>query len=135
MERREFIRSSCSICILSASSYFLPALTGCSPKYSVFKTDIVNKKIVMPLTMFDASHLQFVRPKGWYFDIAVERKEANIYTALLLQCTHQENQLTAAGDNGYYCSLHGSRFDKDGRVRKGPAQKSLERYNTFIENN
>ena len=135
MERREFIKSSCNICMLAAAGYFLPQLAGCSPKYSVFKTDIVDKKIVMPLTMFPTSSLQFVRPKGWYFDIAVEKKEDNTYIALLLQCTHQENQLTPAGNNGYYCSLHGSRFDKDGRVRKGPAQKPLQRYYTSVENN
>jgi Rieske Fe-S protein len=49
-----------------------------------------------------------------------------------LQCTHQENQLTTTGD-GYYCSLHGSQFDKNGRVIKGPAEKPLERYKVFVE--
>jgi Rieske Fe-S protein len=135
MERREFIRSSCNACLLMAAGYLLPELTGCSPKYSVFKTDIVDKKIALPLTAFQKSSLQLVRPNGWFFDIAVEKKEENDYLALLLQCTHQENQLTAMGTNGFYCSLHGSRFDSNGNVLKGPAEQPLERYKTYVENN
>ena len=136
MERRLFIKSSCNVCMLAAAGYFLPKLTGCSPaSYAVFKTELVDKKITMPLTMFDQSAIQFVRPKGWYYDIAVQKNTDNTYSALLLQCTHQENQLTPIGNNGYNCSLHGSQFDKNGAVKKGPAQQSLERYNTLIENN
>ncbi|QEC69812.1 Rieske 2Fe-2S domain-containing protein [Panacibacter ginsenosidivorans] len=136
MKRKEFITSSCKACMLMTAGYFLPKLTGCSPAaYSVFKTDIVDKKISIPLSMFDQSAVQFVRPKGWYFDIAVQKNADNTYQALLLQCTHQENQLTPNGKNGYQCSLHGSQFDMVGNVRKGPAEKPLERYYTSIENN
>jgi Rieske Fe-S protein len=134
MERKEFIRTSCNACLLMAAGYFLPSLTSCSPKYAVFKTDIVDKKVVMPITMFQQSAIQFVRPKGWYFDIAVEKKDEKNYLALLMQCTHQENQLTPTG-NGFYCSLHGSRYDINGNVTKGPAEHRLERYKTHVENN
>ena len=135
MERREFIRSSCNVCMLAAAGYFLPKLAGCSPaSFAIFKTDIVDKKVELPLTMFSTSTLQFIRPNGWYYNIAVEKKEDNTYTALLLQCTHQENQLTPNGNNGFTCTLHGSVFDKEGRVRKGPAQDPLVRYTTYVEN-
>jgi Rieske Fe-S protein len=135
MERRKFIRSSCRFCALGAVGYFLPQLTACSPAYPVFKTELVDKKITMPLSMFNTAPVQFVRPKGWYFDVAVEKKQDNTFTALLLQCTHQENQLTPAGNSGYRCSLHGSQYDKEGNVRKGPAEKPLTHYNAFVENN
>lgn len=136
MERRQFIKSSCNVCMLAAAGYLLPKLEGCSPAtYAVFKTDIVDKKITIPLTMFATSPIQFVRPKGWYYDIAVQKRDEDHYTALLLQCTHQENQLTPAGNNGYTCSLHGSQFDVNGIVRKGPAEKRLEQYTTKIQNN
>ena len=51
----------------------------------------------------------------------------NSFEALLLQCTHQANQLTPNG-NGYTCSLHGSQFDKNGNVTKGPAERTLKHY-------
>jgi Rieske Fe-S protein len=119
---------------MAAGSIF-PGLTGCSPRYSVFKTDIVDKKITLPLAAFQKSSMQLVRPNGWLFDIAVEKKADNDYLALLLQCTHQENQLTAMGTAGFYCNLHGSRFDSNGNVLKGPAEQSLERYRSYVENN
>lgn len=132
MERREFIRSSCNACLLIAAGYALPTLSSCSPKYSIFKTSVVDKQVAMPISLFDKSSLQLVRPHGWYYDIAVEKKEDGTYKALLLQCTHQENQLTPDG-NGFHCSLHGSQFDKNGNVKKGPAERSLVSYQTFLK--
>jgi Rieske Fe-S protein len=132
MERRKFLKSSCNICLLAATGYFLSELTACSPAaYHVIKTEIINDEIQIPVASFTQSNMQFVRPKGWYYDIAVQKKEDNTYEALLMQCTHQENQLTPAS-NGYTCSLHGSQFNKDGKVTKGPAENPLKHYATSI---
>jgi len=135
MQRREFLRSSCTVCVLGAAGFVLPQLTGCgtTTKLSVYKTSVVNKQIQVPVTMFDANALQIVRPAGWYYDIAVEKSADNTYRALLMQCTHQDNQLTATG-TGFSCSLHGSQFDKAGNVRKGPAEDPLTQYKTSISN-
>ena len=88
----------------------------------------------MPLALFAASPLQIVRPNGWYRDIAVQKKEDGTYTALLLECTHQENSLTVTG-NGFHCALHGSDFDRTGKVRKGPAEIPLTSYSTSVQTN
>jgi len=134
MDRKEFIQTSCSACMLMTAGFFLSAMPGCTPKYSVFKTEVVDKKLTLPLSAFKQSSLQLVRPKGWYYDIAVEKNNDNTYTALLLQCTHQENQLTPDG-NGFHCNLHGSQFDSEGNVRKGPAERPLQRYRTYMDMN
>jgi len=88
----------------------------------------------VPLNLFEKSSLQIVRPAGWYYDVAVQKNADNLYTALLLQCTHQQNQLTPTG-TGYHCSLHGSDFDKQGNVRKGPAEEPLHHFKTSVNNN
>jgi len=129
MERSAFIKSSCNICMLLTAGMILPTLTGCGPAaYKVINTDIHNDQVAVPLTGFTQSPLQLVRPKGWYYSIAVRKKEDNTYSALLLKCTHQDNQLTPAGSNGYTCSLHGSAFNTAGVVTKGPAERSLKEY-------
>lgn len=111
----------------------LPQLTSCGPsKYAVYKAQVNNNIIEVPLTLFSQSTIQFVRPGNSYFDIAVQKKEDGTYLALLLQCTHQENQLIPIS-NGYQCSLHGSLFDNNGKVKKGPAEQPLEQYKTFIQ--
>ena len=113
----------------------MPGWMGCSPaKYSVYKTAVTAGQVAVPVTVFATSPLQFVRPAGWYYDIAVSKQPDGSYMALLLQCTHQENQLNVSGD-GYSCSLHGSRFDKNGRVLHGPAEQPLQRYKTSVDNN
>jgi len=128
MQRRDFIKSSCNICLLLTAGALLPTLSGCGPAaYKVINTEIHNDQVEIPLAGFAQSPLQLVRPKGWFYSIAIRRKEDNTYSALLLKCTHQDNQLTAA-TNGYTCSLHGSAFNNDGRVTKGPAERPLKEY-------
>lgn len=134
MERREFISSSCKICLLGAAGFSLTQLMSCATTSSVYKTNITNGYLNVPLNLFEKSSLQIVRPAGWYYDVAVQKNDDNSYTALLLQCTHQQNQLTPTG-TGYHCSLHGSDFDKQGNVRKGPAEEPLHHFETSVNNN
>ncbi len=132
MERRNFIKSTCNICLLGASGFFAAQLPGCSPaSYSIFKTEAIDKKVTVPLNLFDKSPFQIVRPKKIFYDIAVQKKEDKSYSAIQLLCTHQQTQLTVTG-NRYTCSLHGSQFDKNGNVRKGPAEKPLLHFKTVI---
>lgn len=133
MHRRKFISSSCKICLLGAAGYSFMQLESCSPATAVYKTPITNGNLNVPLTLFDKGSLQIVRPNGWYYDVALQKNEDNSYTALLLQCTHQENQLRPTG-SGYHCSLHGSDYDKQGKVRKGPAEQPLQRFETSVNN-
>ncbi len=135
MERRTFLRSSCNACLLVASGMILPVLSGCGPgAYQVFQTEVIDGRVDIPADAFAKSKLVLIRPKGWYYSIALRRKDDGAYTALLLKCTHQDNQLTAASD-GYSCSLHGSAFNRDGMVVKGPAERALKTYPVTIENN
>ncbi|XAZ82134.1 Rieske (2Fe-2S) protein (plasmid) [Fibrella sp. ES10-3-2-2] len=54
------------------------------------------------------------------------------YTAVLMQCTHQGNDLNA--HDGYLsCPAHGSEYDTDGRVTEGPAEESLKRYSVTTD--
>lgn len=135
MDRRNFIKSSCSFCLLAGAGIAATQLSSCSPKnFNIFKTTLNGNQISVPLNVFENSSLQIVRPAGLYYDIAVQKKEDNSYEALVLLCTHQENQLTVTG-NGYNCSLHGSQFNKDGKVLKGPASRPLEKFKTSISGN
>src|SRR5258708_9580523 len=128
MERRAFLKSSCNVCMLLTAGLILPMLPGCGPAaYQVIHTEIHDNLIEIPLTGFAQSPLQLVRPKGWLYAIAVRKKEDNTYSALLLKCTHQDNQLTASG-SGFNFSLHASAFNTEGAVTKGPAARALKQY-------
>ncbi|HWW00715.1 MAG TPA: Rieske (2Fe-2S) protein [Candidatus Acidoferrum sp.] len=45
--------------------------------------------------------------------------------ALAAICTHRKCKLTAEADRSFFCKCHGSTFDPDGRVTKGPAKRDL----------
>jgi Rieske Fe-S protein len=49
------------------------------------------------------------------------------YYALSLVCTHLGCAVTVTPD-GLACPCHGSRFDRQGRVLQGPADRPLSRY-------
>jgi len=133
MERRAFLKSSCNVCMLLTAGLILPMLPGCGPAaYQVIHTEVHDDLIQVPLTGFAQSPLQLIRPNGWLYAIAVRKKEDNTWSALLLKCTHQDNQLTTTG-NGYTCSLHGSAFNTAGGVTKGPAERALKQYVTTTD--
>ena len=135
MDRKEFLKRSCHSCLFGTAALLLPSLTGCSPAaFNVYKTSAANNMIELPLSLFEKNSLQIVRPQGWQYDIAVQKKPEGNFTAILMECTHMENQLTAS-QNGFSCSLHGSRFNANGEVIKGPAEFPLRSYPTSIQNN
>jgi Rieske Fe-S protein len=49
-----------------------------------------------------------------------------------MECTHQQNQLIAI-PNGFKCNLHGSQFNLEGQVVKGPAERPLKKYKTSMD--
>jgi len=61
------------------------------------------------------------------YPIVIYRNNADDYTALLLRCTHQGNEVSVSGDL-LSCSAHGSEFDRTGAVIQGPAEKNLVSY-------
>jgi Rieske Fe-S protein len=127
MERRKFLKTGCTFCLLGSLGMMLPVSVEAKGKRKVFKTEVVDNKIEVPLTEFAESNIVILRIKRWDYDVAVEKMEDNTYSAILLKCTHMENGLNVSG-GGYMCSMHGSEFDKQGAVVKGPAEMPLTKY-------
>lgn len=130
MDRRNFIKDTCKACLLSAAAFSMAdLLPSCSTAMKGFKTTVSDNKVAIPLSLFATSDLQIISPRNFDYEIAVRKNADNTYQALLMRCTHQANQLVPTG-NGFYCSLHGSQFDKEGHVKKGPAEKRLPQLTT-----
>ena len=132
MERREFLKKSCSACVAIGAGLMMGSLSSCA-SVSIYKTVINENKIAVPVSLFASADLQIIRPTDSEYDIALRKELNGNYTALLLRCTHAANQLNSSG-NGFYCTLHGSKFDKEGIVTKGPAEHSLKKFTTEIIN-
>jgi Rieske Fe-S protein len=137
MQRRQFLKGACRICLLGAAVTTVTAdLSSCSPKLAgnTFKPVINNNQVEVPLSLFNSQPFMIISPDKFQYEIAIEKKSDNHYNALLLSCTHYQNQLTVTG-NSYICSLHGSKFDKEGSVLKGPAETGLKQLKTQVKEN
>jgi Rieske Fe-S protein len=130
MERRQFLRVTGAACATAGIALSAGSLTSCS-QLPIYKTTIVKNKILVPLSLFQQTNLQLVKPDGYEYNIALQKETDGTFTALLLKCTHSDNQLSSTG-NGFVCNLHGSRFNKEGLVLKGPAERSLRRLQTAV---
>ncbi len=128
MKRSEFLKLSCTGCLMGAAGLLSAAgmLSSCSPKSgaAVFKTPVTDKKMSVPLAQLALNPVTIIRGSGAEYDVAVQKSADGTYVALLLRCTHFSNPLIRTGD-GYACTLHGSEFSATGKVKKGPAAQSL----------
>jgi Rieske Fe-S protein len=132
MNRRKFVKQSCSLCLAAGSGMLIGSLASCGVALPVYKTLIADNKISVPVSLFANTDFQLIQPKNLYYNIGLKKEKDGTYTALLLRCTHADNQLTPTG-NGFKCSLHGSAFNNEGHVTIGPAERPLKKYATQIE--
>lgn len=112
----------------------LGTLAGCGSALPVYNASIANNQVIVPVTAFNNGDFQIIKPEKFLYNIGLRKESDGTYTALLLRCTHADNQLMSTG-NGFKCSLHGSEFDKEGQVTNGPAARPLARYKTEVVNN
>ena len=74
-----------------------------------------------------------VRNDKLEFPIYLYRFSDKEYSALLMKCSHQGNELQASGDH-LHCSAHGSEFNNKGRVAQGPAENNLRSFKVTADN-
>lgn len=58
--------------------------------------------------------------------VFVIRREEKLF-AISSVCTHKGCKVRVAEDKSFYCKCHGSTFNRDGKVTKGPATRDLPR--------
>lgn len=122
MNRRNFLQQSCSICITTLMSSWL--IEACSVSNKLVQTQLHGQEVELNANLLQDGHFQIVEASTLRYRIAVKQEQNGQYLALLLMCTHARNPVTLTG-NSFYCPLHGSRFDDQGNVVQGPAQKPL----------
>lgn len=137
LNRQDFLRQAvlktCGMACLS-TSVLTAALTSCSSVYYAQAPRIKGWAIQISKKEFDLDPngkrqrpFMVVEMKNQTHPIYLRRVGGDNFTAVLMQCTHQGNDLNA--HDGYLsCPAHGSEYDTDGRVTEGPAEDSLKRY-------
>jgi Rieske Fe-S protein len=66
-------------------------------------------------------------PDGWEDPVYLLSLEGGGFAAVSSVCTHRGCTVDLGGP-GLSCPCHGSQYDREGRVMRGPASRALTRY-------
>jgi Rieske Fe-S protein len=139
MQRREFIKNSCSACL--SFTVLSTLVTGCvATRYisgDLGKDGLnISKEEFKIKQKGGTAYTSFiiVRNDALQYPICVYRINENEYTALWMKCTHQGAELQASGDV-LQCPAHGSEFNNKGEVTGGPAGINLKTFPVTVSNN
>lgn len=139
MDRRDFIKNSCTACL--SATVLASIFSSCQPtKYigGVLGKDglTVSKDefVIKDRNKIEYRSFIIVRNEKLQYPICVYRFNENEYKALWMRCTHQGTELQASGDR-LQCPAHGSEFTNKGMVSNGPADKNLRSFPVTVSNN
>lgn len=130
MDRRRFIENSCLACMAIAIGGV--TLSSCSSMKTVnsFSQNgylVIEKSEFEETTSNEEYTSLIVTSNSLKTPLILFKTGADSYEAISLECTHKGVKLDLVKDK-LECSAHGSVFEKDGKVIKGPAKKDLKRY-------
>lgn len=129
MDRRRFLRTSCQACAALALVPVAASLEGCATTGKLVMTDgVVN----VPLDTLGKSGSAIVKAEGVANKIMIARRDDGSYSAVELNCPHKNGPLKEKGGQ-LVCDWHGSTFDLEGHLKKGPAKTDLKRYTVDVD--
>lgn len=131
--RRDFIKKACGLCAAVVGlGVALPALQSCS-SFATVRTNVSSGNIAVPKSMFTPeSQMVIIKNEAAAFDMVVVNLGNNVYKAMELQCTHQENPLIPT-KNGFFCNAHGSAYTLEGKVKQEPALTDMKSFPLKVE--
>lgn len=139
IDRRGFLKSCGYACIGGAA---MTAILQSCAEGRFISGDIIGSDIVVNKADFQISKKGqityrtnlIIQNEKLKNPIALFRFSESVYTALLMQCTHQGAELQVFGDK-LVCAAHGSEFSNKGLVEQGPAETMLRTFPVNIESN
>lgn len=126
MQRREFLLTGCKACTALLAAPALLSLEGCASARGVSFTE-EGSVVKLPGSAFAQRNAVVVRPSSLMNDLLVVKEPSGGYKAFLMKCPHKGQPLGLQG-NVAHCEAHGSEFDLEGNVVKGPARTGLKSY-------
>jgi Rieske Fe-S protein len=122
-DRREFVR-------IGAAAITVAILPGCA---SLVTRRVPVENGVVRLSLRQNPELSEPRgslrlmPDGWDDPVYLLALDGGAFAAVSSICTHRGCTVDLGGP-GLACPCHGSQYDREGQVVRGPASRALERY-------
>lgn len=128
MKRREFLKTTGALCLLSASF----PVSRCLPYKSV-SSEPENGNLKIKKSELEGNRA-VVKATQTNTPIFLSETADGKYEAVLMECTHKQCELKPEG-NILTCPCHGAEFTFSGKVMKGPAETNLKKFETAADEN
>lgn len=133
MERKKFIH----LLGLGAGAVVVHGCLGGCAKNDASPSPQPGPNGKVDFTLLNIESNQGITSKGWTIEnsIIIAKSGSSSYLAVSAACTHEGTLLEYKGaTETFSCIAHGSIFNSDGTVNKGPAQSNLKSYRTQLIN-
>jgi Rieske Fe-S protein len=129
LRRREFL-GLCA-CVAAGSVF------GACASVLVRQVPVANGRVELPLVQYpelsQAGAALQIMPEGQTQPLIVIVDANGQHSVVSSECTHKGCTVEVQGER-IVCPCHGSTYDRRGDVLKGPAQRSLRRYQSRLTN-
>ena len=134
--RRDFLQSSLSaLAGLTIVGFVSPTFIGCGDDPASSNNTDAGKTMTVDVSVLDADGKAVRTSSPTGRPLIIIRRASDKYVTLLLFCPHEGCQGTNLSNTTakITCGCHGSTFDLDGKVTKGPASSDLTSYTTVYD--
>lgn len=107
----------------------LPAITSLE-SCATAKGTLSNGVLTVPLDKL-GDRTTLVKAGGMDDKLLLVKRDDGSYNALLMNCPHKNGPVKEDAE-GLVCDWHGSRFDLEGKVLKGPSKQGLKSYPVVV---
>jgi nitrite reductase/ring-hydroxylating ferredoxin subunit len=125
MDRRLFLLNTCRACAALAVAPLAASLEGCAAPAKALA--VKDSFLEVPLDALGSAGSAIVKAEGLPNKLYIARRADGGYTAVELSCPHKGGPVQEK-DGRLVCQWHGSTFELDGRLIKGPSKQDLKRY-------
>lgn len=122
-DRRDFVRTGAAV--LTAA--LLPGCASLVTRRVPLENGMVRLSLRQHPELADPRGSLRLMPDGWEDPLFLVALEGGGFAAVSSICTHRGCTVDLGGP-GFACPCHGSQYDREGQVMRGPASRALTRY-------
>jgi cytochrome b6-f complex iron-sulfur subunit len=122
-DRREFVRNGAA----ALAVVMLPACASLVSRQVPLENGRIRLSLRQHPELSEPRASLRLMPDGWDDPLFLFALEGGGYAAISSICTHRGCTVDLGGP-GLACPCHGSQYDREGQVIRGPANRALTRY-------
>lgn len=122
-DRRDFMRTGTA----ALAAVLLPGCASLVTRQVPLENGIIRLSLRQFPELSEARGSMRLMPQGWEDPLYLLALDGGGFAAVSSICTHRGCTVDLGGP-GLACPCHGSQYDREGRVMRGPASRALTRY-------